>query len=166
MPAGVELRLWDGCDAAGLTAFLHRAYRDLADSGLQYVAASQTEEVTVRRTEGRECWLAVGPDGLVGTVTVAPPGVPHGCAWYERPDVAMFGMFAVEPALRGTGLGTALLRHAEERARALGAAELALDTADTADHLIAYYARRGYRLVDTLDWPATNFTSVVMSKRL
>lgn len=166
LPAGVVLQRWDGVDVAGLTAFLHRAYRGLAESGLAYVAASQTEDVTLRRTVGKECWVALGTDGLVGTVTVSPPGLQGGCGWYDRPDVAMFGMFAVDPALRGTGLGSALLAHAELRAGAFGATELALDTAETATHLIDYYARRGYRLVDAVDWPATNFASVVMSKTL
>ncbi len=151
---------------AGLTALLHRAYADLAGAGLDYVAATQTEDVTLRRTLGRECWVLAGPEGFVGTVTVAPPGVQGGCAWYERPDVAMFGMFAVDPRLRSTGLGSALLEHAEGRARALGATELALDTAEGAAHLIAYYGQRGYRAVDRADWPMTGFQSVVMSKTL
>jgi GNAT superfamily N-acetyltransferase len=99
-------------------------------------------------------------------VTVTPPGAASGCSWYERPDVAVFGMLAVDPALRRTGLGVRLVRHAEERARVLGAGELALDTAREAHHLVAWYAALGYRHVDVVDWPFTNFDSVVMSKAL
>jgi DNA-binding winged helix-turn-helix (wHTH) protein len=45
-------------------------------------------------------------------------------------------------------------------------AELALDTAETADDLIAFYTRRGYRFVDHVRWDAVNYRSVVLSKRL
>ena len=163
----MNLERWYGPEGVDeLTALLHRAYAPLAASGLAYVAATQAEEVTRRRTAGRECWVARVDGVLVGTITVQPPGVPHGCAWYERPDVAVFGQFAVEPALQRGGLGSALLAHAEARARALGAVELALDTAEGAERLVAYYEGRGFRPVGHVDWPMTNYVSVVLSKTL
>lgn len=164
-PAVAALEPWVG-DVSELTAFLNRCYASLLARGLEFVAATQGDAVTLRRLAGRECWVGRRDGVLVGTVTVTPPGLAQGCAWYERPDVAMFGQFAVEPSLRGSGLGSLLLTHAEQRALALGATELALDTAEPAQDLIAYYARRGFRVVDGVDWPATNFVSVVMSKTL
>jgi len=52
----------------------------------------------------------------------------------------------------------------ENRARALGAAELALDTAEGAHALIERYTKRGYRFVGYADWrPRTNYRSVILS---
>ena len=45
-----------------------------------------------------------------------------------------------------------MLAHVEARAVETGAAEIALDTAEEAFHLIALYNRRGYCIVDHADW--------------
>ena len=49
---------------------------------------------------------------------------------------------------RGAGLGARLLRHLEDRARALGHAVLRLDTNDTLVEAIAMYERAGYRPIE------------------
>lgn len=103
---------------------------------------------------------------LVGSAVVSPPGLLDGCDWYRRPGVAVVSMLGVDPTLRGTGLGARLLAAAEEAARSLGAAELALDTAVPAVELREWYSRRGYREVDEADWSFTSFLSVVLSKSL
>ena len=56
---------------------------------------------------------------------------------------------------------------AEARACETGAAEIALDTAETADDLIRFYSRRGYRFIEHVNWgDAVNYRSVVMSKTI
>ena len=72
----------------------------------------------------------------------------------------------VEPEFYGCGLGRMLMDHAEAAARADGALELAMDTAETADHLIDWYTRRGYRFIEYKQWDVTNYRSVLMSKTL
>ena len=76
------------------------------------------------------------------------------------------GQFAVEPGQQRNGLGGTLIQFAENRARELGAKELALDTAVPATHLIQYYERRGYRHVGFAQWKTTNYQSVILSKTL
>jgi GNAT superfamily N-acetyltransferase len=64
---------------------------------------------------------------------------------FPQPDHLLVENIAVRPDQQGTGLGDMLLRHAEEHARSLGAAETRLYTnALFADNL-AFYAKRGYR---------------------
>ena len=58
------------------------------------------------------------------------------------------------------------MRKAEERAQLLGAVELAVDTAQTAVHLVAMYEHWGYVLVEQVKWGHTNYRSVILSKRL
>jgi amino-acid N-acetyltransferase len=55
-------------------------------------------------------------------------------------DVALLRSLVVTPRLRGAGEGTALLRHAEDQARARGVRELYLLTT-TAE---SFFARQGY----------------------
>ena len=85
---------------------------------------------------------------------------------YARPGMAYFTQFAVEPGLQGTGLGSRLLRHVEEQARARGATEIALDTAEGAEHLVRYYAARGYAPAGHVKRGGKSYRSVILSKRL
>ncbi|MGV3722507.1 MAG: GNAT family N-acetyltransferase [Actinomycetota bacterium] len=122
--------------------------------------------MTARRIAGKECYVALAGGRIVGAILLAPPGRSGGCDYYERPGVATFHQFAVDPDCQGQGVGGLLLNQVELRARDLGAAEVALDTAEGARHLIARYERCGYRVVDRVDWPETNYVSVIMSKPL
>ena len=149
-----------------LTALLHRAYKRLADMNLRFVATYQDEATTRDRIEGAECYVAQIDGRIVGTIAFRDAEKTEGCPWYDRPEVASFGQFAVEPDLQGRGIGTALLRFIEQRAIESGAAELALDTAEPASHLIDYYSKVGYRIVDRVQWDVTNYVSVIMSKKL
>ncbi|MEQ1852103.1 MAG: bifunctional GNAT family N-acetyltransferase/class I SAM-dependent methyltransferase, partial [Chthoniobacteraceae bacterium] len=63
-------------------------------------------------------------------------------------------------------LGQRLMHVIEQRALQHGAAELALDTAEGATHLVRWYERLGFRFIQHVSWDETNYRSVVMSKRL
>ena len=54
----------------------------------------------------------------------------------------------------------------EQRAADLGATEIALDTAEPAAHLIAFYEARGYRLVGHKQRRHTNYRSAILSKAI
>jgi GNAT superfamily N-acetyltransferase len=152
-------------DIPELTELLHRAYRELADLGYRYVASFQDEATTQRRAGRGTCFVALLGSRIVGTITLYDIAQTTGCAWYDREDVSHFGQFAVDPAFRSRGLGSALLDLVERRAAEMGACELALNTADGADYLIRYYGRRGYREVERVDW-GINYNSVILSKTL
>lgn len=149
-----------------LTQLLHRAYAQLAEMGLKFVATHQDDETTRHRLKDAECFVAELDGQMVGTILFRPPGTARGCDWYNRPDVAVFGQFGVEPTEQGHGIGGALLEHVELRARELNAAELALDTAESAQHLIDLYSKRGFRIVGNVKWEPVNYRSVIMSKAL
>ncbi len=110
--------------------------------------------------------MAVADGALLGTIVVKDASQTRGCPWYDRPDVASIGQFGVEPGLQGKGLGRRLMAMAEELALASGAREIALDTAEPATHLVAWYKRLGYRHIEYAQWSHTNYRSVIMSKPL
>lgn len=149
-----------------LTELIRSAYRRLADMGLRFVGTWQDAELTKKRLEAGECYVAVVGGVVVGTITLYLPESHPECAHYDLPGVAYFGQFAVDPALQEKGIGGTLLDFVEQRAAEVGSLELALDTAESAHHLIAYYEKRGYRFVQYIQWDSTNYRSVVMSKPL
>ncbi len=60
-------------------------------------------------------------------------------------DAGYFGMFAVDPALQGSGIGKQVMREAERIAREhFGQRAIRMTVIDVRDELIAFYERRGY----------------------
>jgi SAM-dependent methyltransferase/GNAT superfamily N-acetyltransferase len=149
-----------------LTDLLHAAYKRLLDLGMKYVATVQEDAVTLDRLRQGHGFVVEDGGVLVGTILLKDPAQSEGCAWYDRPDVASFHQFAVDPARQGEGIGLALVRHVEGEALARGAKELALDTSEWAYHLVDWYGSLGYRIVDETQWEDVNYRSVIMSKTL
>lgn len=155
-------------DLHAMTALLHAAYAPLAERGMRYLASHQSVGVTRTRAfgTGRHCSIAECDDVIVGTVTLSTCPEVSECSYYADPSVARFGQFGVLPELQCKGIGRALMETIENKARLLGMSHIACDTSEHAHHLIEYYKRRGYEPVDRVDWPVTNYVSVVLSKDL
>lgn len=121
-------------DIPELLDLVHSAYRgqggwtteaDLIDGG-----RTDAEELRELRPD---LLVAEQDGGLVGCCSLVP-----------RAHRAHFGLFAVRPARQGTGVGSALLTAAEQRARDLGLQEVEMTVLSVRTELLAYYARRGY----------------------
>lgn len=149
-----------------LTKLLHRAYAPLGKLGLNYTAVDQSEATTARRIAKGQCFVAVESSSLVGTIVVDPTLPQSPCEYFARAGVASAHQFAVAPEWQGQGLGSRLLRRAEVWAKERGFVEIAVDTAEPAEHLISYYVRCGYRRVGWVQWEGKRYRSVVMSKDL
>ncbi len=151
---------------SGLTTLLHTAYGRLARMGLRFMATQQSEAVTRERMESGTCLVAVADGRIIGTILFKRPEQTAGCPWYDRPEVASLGQFAVDPQIQAQGIGRRLLCEVERLAEASGAHELALDTAELATHLVDWYTRLGYRFIEHAQWSHTNYRSVILSKAL
>lgn len=163
----VRVRLLeDGDSLAHLTGMLHRAYKQHADKGIKALAAFQPEEVTRKRVAGGECYVATYMGRIVGTILFRGPAQLSGTPWFERPDVATFSQFAVEPEYQGRGIGGELMSLVEGRTLKSGATELALSTPEPAAWLVEMYQRHGYRIVERVRWSETNYVSAIMSKAI
>jgi GNAT superfamily N-acetyltransferase len=149
-----------------LTELIHAAYQRLGDLGLNYTAVDQDASVTRSRAESGHCVVAEIDGRIIGTVTWYGPGGGQGCDSYRRPKVARFGQLALSPEHQGRGGGSKLIAEVERQSREAGATDLALDTAEPALHLIDYYTRRGYLVVEHAQWAGKTYRSVIMSKRL
>jgi ribosomal protein S18 acetylase RimI-like enzyme len=83
--------------------------------------------------EGR-CWVVEDDGRIAGMVQVATAS-----GYLEVETIA------VAPDVRARGVGTRLLRFAEEQARALGLPEVRLYTNEAMTENLEYYPRRGFR---------------------
>lgn len=150
-----------------ITRLLHQAYAPLAAMGLRYTATHQSDEVTLSRLQRGIPFVGELDGEIVATVTLYPAAGPNcSCAWYREPGVFYFGQFAVRPDLQRHGLGRRMVGMLEKETIARGGRELALDTAEPARHLRAWYENLGYRFIEYADWSTTNYRSVILSKSL
>ena len=161
------IRPWQATDdVTALTDLLHRAYGQLAQAGFRYLATHQDEATTRQRLAAGHPLVAVLDGEVVGTVTLYPPQPDSPCELYRQSGVFSFGQFGVRPDLQRGGIGRRMVERLEAAARELGAARLALDTAEGATHLVEWYQRLGFHFVQYVQWDVTNYRSVVMSKPL
>lgn len=167
----VVRRLRDTDPIPEITALLHRAYAKQVRMGLSPLAGRQDDATTRQRIAVGECYLATlpgasGVERIVGTILFQEPAWGSGPEWFERPGVANFSQFAVEPDLQGLGIGRRLMDVCERRAAETGAEELALSTASPDTELVNFYMKRGYRFIQTFQWGPTNYVSLILSKRI
>lgn len=97
-----------------------------------------------------EVWVAVRDDKVAGVVTYCPPGSP----WREigRDHEGEFRMLAVDPAAQRSGVGAALARLCEARAREDGATGMALSSLAAMSAAHRVYERLGYARDPGRDW--------------
>lgn len=167
-PEEIIIRRYRPGDSIGqITTLLHEAYGQLARMGLRFLATHQDEATTLDRITSGVCtFVAQRGETIVGTLTLYGPHPTSSALWYRQPTVFHFGQFAVQPGLQRNGIGLQMLRMAEAEARSVGATELALDTAEPAEHLCRWYQQLGFRFVEYVQWDVTNYRSVILSKRL
>jgi GNAT superfamily N-acetyltransferase len=122
--------------------------------------------VLADRLSAGETILALDDARIVGTVTFTRPEATGGSPFYDGPDVAGVGQFAVAPSHQRRGIGAILGGRVEQRAREIGARYLALDTSERAAGLIALYQSYGFQQVEHVQWQSVNYRSVVMAKPL
>jgi GNAT superfamily N-acetyltransferase len=149
-----------------LTDLLHRAYKRLADMGLNFIATFQSVEYTRNYFKKGECYILEANNNLAGTVFY------YTTIWDDAPDIykssdsVLIGKFAVEPELQNTGLGSRLMDFVESHAIENNKKRVVLDTSEKALHLIDYYKKRGYEYIHHWQWPDVNYKSVILSKEL
>lgn len=161
----IEFRLLQSSDSiADLTALLHAAYAQLQLLGFNYTAVDQSEQKTRGRIAGGECYVAIDAGRIIGTILFRRHS--RGCAWYEQRHVAAVHQFGVMPTAQRGGIGSKLIQLCEKRAVETGAAEIALDTAEGAAHLVDWYERLGYRPVAIEQWQGKTYRSLILSKDL
>jgi len=68
-----------------------------------------------------------------------------GCVYVEvRGELGYFGLLSVDPSRQGRGLGTTLLRAAEEFCRGAGCRTMEILVVNLRTELLPYYRRHGY----------------------
>jgi GNAT superfamily N-acetyltransferase len=97
------------------------------------------------------CFVARLGHAIVGAMTIGPSVPQPQCKHYCRADVAILNRHIVDPSRREEGHGTAMLAYASRWSSSRGFLQLALDVPFVQNHLLDFYYRRGFRLVDVVE---------------
>jgi predicted N-acetyltransferase YhbS len=159
-----RLRPTDSLDT--LTDMLHRAFATLGSRGLNCTCTDQSVHTTRQRVNEGDCFVAIMDRHIVGTVTLHSPDQGSPVALYRQKTVASVHQLAVDPNCQNAGIGQALLKMAEAWAVNRGYQFLALDTPLAAGHLLAYYRRRGFDLLDCVQFENKNYRSAILGKSI
>lgn len=129
-------------DVAAIVALVESAYRgDVSRKGW----TTEADFLDGQRTDAGGVAAAIGnPDGRI---LLAERGAELlACCHLEKQgEACYFGMFAVNPALQGGGVGRQVIAEAERIAREWGCTAMQMTVITIRDELIAWYERRGYR---------------------
>ncbi len=143
---------------------LHRAFARLGMLGLNCTCVDQDVAVTKRRAQGGDCYVVVSNGEMIGTMTLYVSDAHSACPHYHRPNVATIRQLAIDPSWQNRGIGKSLLAFAENWAATRGYTELALDTPHPATHLVGFYRRQGFRIVDAVRFAGKVYESAILSK--
>ncbi len=144
-----------------ITRLVNAAYKELADMGLNYTAATQNDAKTIERISKGRCFvLKNSEDRKVGTILMTVEN--H----FTNRNTAYLGQFAVLPEYKKLGLGTKLIEYCESLAQKEGFEGVQLDTAIPARHLVDWYLRRGYKIVGQQHYEGKTYDSYVFEKSL
>jgi ribosomal protein S18 acetylase RimI-like enzyme len=169
-------------DTPALVALIERAYRgeDMAgrwnsEAHLLKGPRTNEDEITTLISRGDSRFLVAELDGrIVGCCLMqglsdparnwssadgpADPGLASSSI--GDVDAAYFGMFAIDPAIHGGGLGKQIIAEAERRVRDLwDARQMVMTVINLRTELIGWYERRGYHLTGaTLPFPFSETT--------
>ncbi len=151
--ARLVLRLARPDDLEAVSAVNRAAYAE-------YGAHMEPERIARYLNNAGDVWsrldtsdlLVAELDGkIVGSLTYFSPG-PRSQAQGWPADWAGLRLLAVDPAARGLGIGRALMEFSIDRARAEGAAAIALHTTEMMEIARAMYERMGFERVPEYDW--------------
>lgn len=154
----IILRAATEVDVPALRILLNSAYKELADMGLNYTASYQDEETTRQRIAKGKAFALELRGKIVATILYSKEN--H----FTAKNTAYVGQFAVLPELKKSGLGSFLMDHCESLACAEGFDGIQLDTAQSAQHLVDWYIKRGYKIVGETQWTGKTYRSYIFEK--
>ena len=163
----IEIQEYDSqVSITELTDLIHRSYRQLADLGFKYWGTHQSSDVTKERIAKGQCYVSFQNNQLVGTIVLNSPENSTKPPNYQTNNSCSFHQFAIDPSYQKQNIGSQMMDFIEHKAIEHGRNEILCDTAEGASHLVNMYLNRGYKIIDKVSWDGTNYTSVIMSKRL
>lgn len=139
----LHFRTATAADIPAIVALVESAYR--GDSGRRGWT-TEADLLDGRRTDAGAVGALVGRADSCILLAERDGRLLASCHLQQQGGAGYFGMFAVDPAQQGSGLGKAVLAEAERLARAQWQCRaMRMTVIEQRPELLAWYQRRGYR---------------------
>jgi|SRR5690348_10747526 len=136
-------RAAEAADIPAIVALVESAYR--GESGLRGWT-TESHLLDGRRTDAADVGALIDRPGSRVLLAECDGRLKASCHVERQGEVGYFGMFAVDPAEQGSGLGKRVLAEAERIAREeWDCRAMRMTVIVQREELIAWYGRRGYR---------------------
>lgn len=144
-----------------ITELLHLAFKQRLDQGLEYVAAKQDVETTIKRAADNICLVALINNKLVGTATLQIKKVDkNNKKWFYESSYGYLNQLAVHPEYKSKGIGGKLQSEVLRLCYEYKVDAMFVDTSVHAKDLLSWYRRMSAQKVEYLSHPTTNYYSV------
>ena len=136
----VPLRIAAAADAARITAVINSAFRIAEDF---FIDGNRITQAEVEQLLAK------------GTFLLAETGDElNGCVYVElRGERSYLGLLSVDPAYQQGGLGSLLMREAEQHCRERGSSAMDILIVSLREDLPPFYEKRGYVMSGTTPFP-------------
>ena len=135
----------DQQDLPALCNLLEMVAQWLATHGMHHWRGFYTTERVSQYFHEREIYCMRSKNEVIGTVTLNAADKEPG--WYSNVPAIYVNALAVSPSHHGHGIGSSLLRYAEEVALKQGYTCMRLDAVADFHWLSDFYKKRGYQVV-------------------
>ncbi|UIO99632.1 GNAT family N-acetyltransferase [Halobaculum sp. CBA1158] len=169
------IRPAESADAPALAALYRAAYGRLADAGFPSSAADADADAVRGWLAERECWVATRARGHAHRTDAGDAGdagrdgdIVGAVQLRERDDwpCPEVCRLAVAPEQQRTGIGAALLDHAEGVVANRGGDRVRLRSFSDHPFLLDWYADRGYERIGLQELDHRPFDAPVLERRL
>ena len=131
-------------DVSALDQLVNSAYR--GDSSRKGWTTEADLLDGIRTSEESLSNMIRQPDSVI--LVLEENGILNACVYLEQQGSVLYlGMLTVKPELQAKGLGSLMMKAAEERAVSLGCNAIQMTVITERESLISYYQRKGF--VDT-----------------
>lgn len=149
------------CDREEIVAMIRLATESLNQNGIPqwdevYPNASNVDA----DIEKRQLYVVRAGGEIAGIITLNreyDPDYQNGRWEYQGPDYMVVHRLIVSPAVQGQGIGTKIMRMAEEMLKDTGIKSLRLDAFTQNPHSLHLYEKLGYRVVGEAQWRKGRF---------
>ena len=145
-----------------LAQLYHEAFQERLDQGMNFICSSFTPEYLEQHFNDAIILVALDKDQNDALAGVAVLRIKHD----DRGNWGYFTDMGIKPSYKRCGIGSKLEAQRVAEAKANGCTYVMSDTAANAKSSVKWHYRNGFKLVELVSWPNTNYYSYNFRKQL
>ena len=150
-----------------ITDVIHDAYAEREKQNLHFAAFKSTPKENAQKIIDGKCFVALDGSKVEGVVFLSCPSCPYLInkngqgKWYCDKNYGKVINLAVKEKYKSRGIGRKLLERLIEECKKQKLDSIMIDTSSKLKRLNKFYDSYGFKKVDYISWPTTNYYTIV-----